>query len=1064
MKVRKIITLLLSAVAVVTLAGLFNVSNAASGDKWFNAMSIYRDKYTYKADGKTIWRLYESSASSNAPKNEGQTIFCLHRGVGLGSDFGSGTPERVNYNRYFDFKSSEMLNELQKALPDLTEHDYKRLIWIFDHAYVAPKDTSEEANAHAYKEVLLKNAGIKDSILAEAGTNYVAGSGAQIYEIDFTNEEIDDIIDVVQQMAVWNVVGDYLDSNNLEIHRAEKGSLTYKDFTEDSSILERLGDVYAARQFGSSLNSEITKLYNYFVDESEKQADSYDVHSNSQNITFQDTAAKVSISGSNYIVGPFELEKESNLDYTLNLKVTNNGNNLTNYTLLNSNKQPVSSETTIKDLVGQEFYISIPDTTDLSLVRLTVEGTYYGTVITYWTVGGSEDSEQPIAVLEKGENNFEDWTEVVYKQTEGKALDLSLRKFIIKVNDKEIATNGKFIREPNVDISPLFNKTSTTASYRHNKAPILVEIGDIVTYTIRVYNEGDIDGYVREITDYLPAQLEYLPDDKLNKQYGWQVVNNGRALKTDITSPDTEYAADQEALYGSRENKTLLKAYGGKTNDKLDYIEVQVRCKVKKDIDITQKITNIADVTEDSDENNKPVEDRDSNEDNVKLPSDEELPGYKDNEINSENKYIPGQEDDDDFEKLIIEESVPRFDLALRKFITGVNGTQIDNRVPVFTVTEDGKYVYEHTKEPVDVKTGDVVTYTLRIFNEGNRAGYAELVKDDIPEGLVFLPENKTNIDHRWKMYKEDGTETDNPKEADYIETDYLSKAQEEETGRVTLLKAFNPETMTQPDYHDIKVAFEVTEPNTSDRIIINHAQISEDSDENGKPVEDDDSVPNEWNEGEDDQDIEKIKVKYYDLALRKWVTEAIVTYDGKTTVTKTGNTAEMDPEPPAKVEIRGSRLSKTTVKFKFKIRVTNEGEVAGHVGEISDYIPKGLKFIQADNPKWKEVNGKVVTDQLKDTLLQPGDSAEVEIILTWVNSEENLGLMTNIAEISKDDGDDIDSTPDNKKDGEDDQDDAPVILSITTGAADVYGYIGLAAGVLLIISGGIILIKKYVI
>ena len=208
-------------------------------------------------------------------------------------------------------------------------------------------------------------------------------------------------------MAVWNVVGDYLDSNNLEIHRAEKGSLTYKDFTEDSSILERLGDVYAARQFGSSLNSEITKLYNYFVDESEKQADSYDVHSNSQNITFQDTAAKVSISGSNYIVGPFELEKESNLDYTLNLKVTNNGNNLTNYTLLNSNKQPVSSETTIKDLVGQEFYISIPDTTDLSLVRLTVEGTYYGTVITYWTVGGSEDSEQPIAVLEKGENNFE---------------------------------------------------------------------------------------------------------------------------------------------------------------------------------------------------------------------------------------------------------------------------------------------------------------------------------------------------------------------------------------------------------------------------------------------------------------------------------------------------------------------------------------------------------------------------------------------------------------------------------------------------------------------------------
>ena len=1311
MKLKKVLTLILSTLAIVILAGLFNVSNAANGDKWFNARSIYKDNYSYRADGKTIWRVYESTATSNTPKNEGQTIFCLHRGVGLGSDFGSGTPERVNYNKYFDFKSSDMLNELQKALPDLTEHDYKRLVWIFDHAYVAPKNSSEEAEAHKQKKLLLQNAGIRDSILAEAGTNYVAGSGAQIYEIDFTDEEIDDIIGVVQQMAVWNVVGDYSDSNNLEIHRAEAGNLTYKDFTEDSSILERLGDVYAARQFGSSLNSEITKLYNYFVDESERQADSYDVHSNSQSITFQDTAAKVSISGSNYIVGPFRLEKESELDYTLDLKVTNKGNALTNYNLVgDANGNSLLVYETIEEIVGQEFYLSIPDTTELGEIVLTVEGTYYGTEIEYWTVGGSEESEQPVAVLEKGENDFEDSITVYYEPTEGKNFDLSLRKFIIKVNDKEIATNGKYIREPNVDVTPLVNDSDTTASYRHNKAPILVEIGDIVTYTIRVYNEGERDGYVREITDYLPAQLEYLPDDELNQKYGWEVVNNGRALKTDITSPDTEHTEAQEELYGSRASKTLLKAFNGtdldyievqvrckvidtgfrgvitniaeitafsdangdsttdrdsykqnldlpsdddlpnyrgntsnkedlsdsnyhykgqeddddfekiileeeppspeeptfdlalrkfitavndeelididgsytrepdvdvtplvqesgttaiynhpktpvsvaredvvtytlrvynegekdgyvkeitdhlppqleflvndelnlrygwkvsedgrtittditspdteysatrdeiyatRTTDEdkvllkafngteLDYIDVQVRCKVKKDIDITQKITNIADITEDADENNEPVEDRDSDEDNVELPSDEDLPGYKDDEINSGDEYIPGQEDDDDFEKLIIDEAVPKFDLALRKFITGVNETQIDNRVPVFTVTEDGKYVYEHTKEPVDVKTGDVVTYTIRIFNEGNMAGYAELVKDDIPDGLLFLPENQTNIDHRWIMYTEDGEVTENPEEADYIETDYLSKAQEEETGRVNLLQAFNPETMTQPDYHDIKVAFEVTEPNTSDRIIINHAQISEDSDEEGNPVDDEDSEPDEWNEGEDDQDIEKIKVKYYDLALRKWVTEAIVTYDGKTTVTQTGNTAEMDPEPPAKVEIRGSRMDKTTVKFRFKIRVTNEGEIAGHVGEISDYIPEGLKFIQADNPEWKEVDGKVVTDQLKDTLLQPGESAEVEIVLTWINGEEHLGLMTNVAEISEDDGDDIDSTPDNQKDGEDDQDDAPVIISITTGAADVYGYIGLAAGVLAILSSGIILIKKFVI
>ena len=136
---------------------------------------------------------------------------------------------------------------------------------------------------------------------------------------------------------------------------------------------------------------------------------------------------------------------------------------------------------------------------------------------------------------------------------------------------------------------------------------------------------------------------------------------------------------------------------------------------------------------------------------------------------------------------------------------------------------------------------------------------------------------------------------------------------------------------MKSPAYKDVQIAFKVTEPNTSDRIIINTAEISDDSDENGKPVEDIDSVPDNDKPEEDDIDIEKIKVKYFDLSLKKWVTEAIVTYNGKTTVNKTGHTGDENPEPPAKVELRGSRMNKTTVKFKFNIKVTNEGEIAGY-------------------------------------------------------------------------------------------------------------------------------------
>ena len=416
-----------------------------------------------------------------------------------------------------------------------------------------------------------------------------------------------------------------------------------------------------------------------------------------------------------------------------------------------------------------------------------------------------------------------------------------------------------------------------------------------------------------------------------------------------------------------------------------------------------------------------------------------------------------------------------QFDLALRKFITGVtNGygdkQEVTTRIPVFKIDENGNYVYEHTKEPVLVANQNVVEYTIRVYNEGSIAGYAKEIKDDIPEGLEFLPDDETNKEYRWIMLDEEGNETDEVSEAKYIVTDYLSKENEETDGE-NLLKAFDEEayeagSIKEPDYKEVKVAFKVTMPNTSDEIIINQAQISDDSDEDGNEVTDKDSTPNEWIDGEDDQDIEKIKVQYFDLALRKWVTKAIVIENGVETITETGHKAEDDPEAVVKVDLKKSKLDKVVVKFEYQIRVTNEGQIAGSVEEISDYIPQGLKFVAADNPEWEEVEGKVVTDQLAGQIIQPGESKEVTILLTWINREDNMGLKVNVAEISKDYNEygspDIDSTPNNQVPGEDDIDDAPVMLTVTTGQAVMY--IGITIAVLGILAGGVIGIKKFVI
>ena len=754
------------------------------------------------------------------------------------------------------------------------------------------------------------------------------------------------------------------------------------------------------------------------------------------------------------VSGNFELDSYSETDNLLKLRRTSNTDNLDAYNGTTLDSETIQIECTVtavptykEQILTNVAWISeeydaesnVTITNEENADRDSVPGTHPDVNkdnMEDYTGNNNQEDLTDDDYYFKGQEDDDDFEKlkVVY-------FDLALRKFITGKNDT--ALTG---REPQVDVTNLADGTSTTATYNHPKNPIDMQRGDIVIYTIRVYNEGSMDGYANEITDYLPEELEFLPDHEINQEYEWQVSSDGRHVTTDYLSQAKETS--------SRQN--LLKAFDGTT---LDYKDVKIACKIKDTAEVGKKLTNLAEITKSKDSDGNDVVDRDSETDNVEVPTDEDLPNYKDDEIDKD--YVPGQEDDDDFEKV----KVVYFDLALRKFITAVDNTEITNRIPQLSMGEDGNIDYNHTKEPVEVENGNIVTYTLRIYNEGMMAGYASKVKDDVPDGLEFLPDNEINQEYRWVL-SEDGTS---------IETDYLSKEKEQTEG-ANLIKAFDPElgiTDTNPDHRDLKIAFRVTEPNTSDRILVNTAEISDDRDENNDPVDDIDSTPdnnNEWNE-EDDLDKEFVKVKYFDLALKKWVSRAIVTnQDGSQNIIETGHTGDEDPEPPAKVDLGRQDINKVTVKFEFQIKITNEGEIAGYATEVTDYIPEGLKFIQEDNPLWyprEPLNGRerVGTTQLADTLLQPGESATISILLTWINDPNNMGLKTNIAEISQDDNDsdtpDIDSTPDNFTDGEDDIDDAPVMLTVALGDTQIY--IGLGFVIVAMLTGGIWAIKRYV-
>ena len=711
----------------------------------------------------------------------------------------------------------------------------------------------------------------------------------------------------------------------------------------------------------------------------------------------------------------------------------------------------------IEEIQAPNKYVSIENPIELKVTTIK-EGTDQNQK---YVLGNIELNDEQNGLVNQSINNDKNQITVNIKNRQ---FDLSLRKFITKIISNEGTKDEKSQeitdRIPDPIVTGLVDDSDTTAIYNHTKKPIQVLAGDMVIYNIRIYNEADIDGYAEEITDHLPEYLEFVNDD-FNAKNGWILDKNDITLRT----VKTTYLSKEKD-----EKANLINAFD-KKGEKLDYKEIQIKCKVKNNAPINTNLTNIAEISKYIGKNGQIVTDRDSSENNVILPSDGELSKYKDNEM--EKSYIPGQQDDDDFEKI----SVENFDLALRKFITGVKTnvgtaeekmTEVNNRIPIFKVDGNGNYVYNHTKEPVLVANQNVVEYTIRVYNEGTTNGYASLVKDDIPDGLKFLPEDLTNKNYKWKMLDEKGNEISDATNAKYIVTDYLSKQNEKTEGEY-LLKSFDKEKydagiIKEPDYKEVKVAFLVTMPEISEEIVVNKAQISDDTDENGNQVTDKDSIPDVWNEGEDDQDIEKIKVQYFDLALRKWVTEAIVTEDGKTVTTQTGHKAEDEPEAVVKVDLKKSKIKNVTVKFKYSIRVTNEGEIAGEVKQIRDDIPNGLKFVQEDNPTWKEENGKIVTEELSGTVLQPKESAEVTIVLTWINDANNMGVKINTAEIEKDHNEygtpDIDSTPGNGVPGEDDIDTAPVMITVKTGSEIItYSIIGIISTI--IIATGIILIKK---
>lgn len=210
-------------------------------------------------------------------------------------------------------------------------------------------------------------------------------------------------------------------------------------------------------------------------------------------------------------------------------------------------------------------------------------------------------------------------------------------------------------------------------------------------------------------------------------------------------------------------------------------------------------------------------------------------------------------------------------------------------------------------------------------------------------------------------------------------------------------------------------------------------------------------------NSGMNNVNIGLIEKEIFDLRLDKYVSKISVQSQGETYV------KEYEKEQLAKLEIGEKYYNGAFVAIEYQINITNEGETEGYANDIIDYLPTGLKFSSELNSDWYMTNdGSIHNISLENEKISPGETKTLNLVLTKTLSSSDGGLMSNTAEIYKCSNNqnisDKDSTPGNRKTGEDDISTASVLISVSTGIVKISLTI---VFIILIIAGTTVIILK---
>ena len=350
--------------------------------------------------GAKLWNIQEYTGPNDGDpvKADGnKNIYCVKAGVGF-----SNTHRSATYNIFYDMKTER--DTIATNVPPMesvvngtiqtdngTVNTYDALLALADMLYLID-DENDEIEKEAYLEAANITTEQWDKLLTR------------------------DDIAAVQQAAIWYFTN-YDDKPEGKYDKTD--DTAWLNYTLDGSTYTSLsdyaiGEVNGIKDEGYQRQQQAEILYNYLIRTAIANASNY----SGSETTSTEAPAKVNTttltyeeSNGTYILGPINITENSDSPYTIDFTVKNGESEINNYTLLDSNKQPVEEGTTVKDLVGKDFYVSV-DTDDIESISIAISIKYSTNTLTLWT-SANNNEEQPVMIPEKNEESEDTELEVI---------------------------------------------------------------------------------------------------------------------------------------------------------------------------------------------------------------------------------------------------------------------------------------------------------------------------------------------------------------------------------------------------------------------------------------------------------------------------------------------------------------------------------------------------------------------------------------------------------------------------------------------------------------------------